>query len=99
VQRLHDKAASAGRVVVLVDPRGTSKTCSGCGYRFEGLTLKDRHVDCPACGLSLDRDRNAAINILNRGGQLRWAVSSPEGGLAQEAARLEPLRSVTVLKK
>lgn len=88
VQRLTDKAASAGRVVVLVDPRNTSKTCSGCGRLFEGLTLKDRWVDCPRCGLSLDRDHNAAINILNRGGQLRWSSRSPRGGLGQEAAGL-----------
>ena len=59
----------------------------GCGRIFAGLTLKDRWVDC-ACGLSLDRDHNAAINILNRGGQLRWSSSSPIGGLGQEAARL-----------
>ncbi len=87
VQRLHDKAASAGRVVVLVDPRGTSKTCSGCGATFEGLTLADRWVTC-GCGVSLDRDHNAAINIKNRGGQLRWGISSPPGGLPQEAAGL-----------
>ena len=87
VQRLTYKAASAGRVVVLVDPRGTSKTCSQCGATWEGLTLKDRWVTC-ACGLSLDRDHNAAINILNRGGQLRWSSSSPRGGLGQEAAPL-----------
>ncbi len=88
VQRLTYKAASAGRVVVLVNPRDTSKTCSGCERMFEGLTLKDRWVDCPRCGLSLDRDHNAAINILNRGGQLRWSSSSPIGGLGQEAAPL-----------
>jgi len=87
VQRLTHKAASAGRVVVLVDARYTSKRCSGCGALFAGLTLKDRWVVC-ACGLSLDRDHNAAINILNRGGQLRWSSSSPEGGLGQEAAGL-----------
>jgi putative transposase len=87
VQRLHDKAASAGRVVVLVDPRGTSKTCSGCGRTFEGLTLKDRWVTC-RCGVSLDRDHNAAINIRNRGGQLRWGISSAPAGLPQEAAPL-----------
>ncbi|NJM06801.1 transposase [Candidatus Gracilibacteria bacterium] len=69
VQRLTYKAASAGRVVILVDPRNTSKTCSGCGHLFEGLTLQDRWVDCPQCGLSLDRDHNAAVNIKNRGGQ------------------------------
>ena len=85
VQRLRDKAASAGRVVVLVDPRNTSKTCSRCGTVFAGLTLADRWVTC-ACGLWLDRDHNAAINIKNRGGQLRWVPSSPPGGLAQEAA-------------
>ena len=87
VQRLTHKAASAGRVVVLVDPRYTSKTCSGCGRVFEGLTLKDRWVDCH-CGVSLDRDHNAAINVFNRGGQLRWSLSSPRGGLGQEAAPL-----------
>jgi putative transposase len=71
VQRLTYKAASAGRVVVLVDPRYTTKTCSQCGHVFESLSLSDRWVEC-ACGLSLDRDHNAAINILKRGGQLRW---------------------------
>ncbi len=89
VQRLTHKAASAGRAVVLVDPRNTSKLCSsGCGHVFETLWLADRWVDCPRCGLSLDRDHNAAINILNRGGQLRWSLSSPIGGLGQEAAPL-----------
>jgi putative transposase len=87
VQRLRDKAASAGRVVFLVDPRGTSKTCSRCGEAWQGLTLKDRWVTC-ACGLSLDRDHNAAMNILNRAGNVRWGISSPAGGLPQEAAAL-----------
>jgi putative transposase len=81
------KAESAGRVVVAVHPRYTSKTCSQCGHLFESLTLKDRWVTC-ACGLSLDRDHNAAINIRDRAGQARWALSSPIGGLAQEAAPL-----------
>ncbi len=64
-QYLTYKAGSAGREVLLVDPAYTSKTCSNCGAIFEGLTLKDRWVAC-ACGLSLDRDHNAAINILHR---------------------------------
>lgn len=84
VNRLTYKAESAGRVVVLVDPRYTSKTCSSCGHIFENLTLSDRWINC-ACGLSLDRDHNAAINILHRGGQLRWALSTSVGVLAQEA--------------
>jgi len=64
-KRLLDKAADAGRAVVFVDPAYTSKTCSSCGARFESLTLADRWVRC-TCGLSLDRDHNAAINILNK---------------------------------
>lgn len=87
VQHLTSKAEEAGRVVVLVDPRNTSNTCSRCGHVFQEQTLADRWMDC-ACGLSLDRDHNAAINILNRAGQVRWSLSPPEGGLGQEAARI-----------
>lgn len=61
------KAESAGREIVFVNPAYTSKTCSGCGAIFDNLTLSDRWVKC-ACGLSLDRDHNAAINILSRAG-------------------------------
>jgi putative transposase len=69
-QRLLDKAVDTGREVVLVDPAYTSKSCSACGAIFDGLTLSDRWVTC-ACGLSLDRDHNAAINILKRAGHVR----------------------------
>jgi putative transposase len=69
-QRLIDKAADAGREVVLVDPAYTSKSCSNCGAIFEGLTLAHRWVECE-CGLSLDRDHNAALNVLKRAGRVR----------------------------
>jgi putative transposase len=85
IGHLTSKAEEAGRVVCRIDPRYTSKTCSQCGHVFESLSLSDRWIDC-GCGLSLDRDHNAAINILKRGGQLRWGISSPVGGLPQEAA-------------
>jgi putative transposase len=86
--RLAHKAESAGREVVEVDPAYTSKTCSGCGVIFEHLKLSDRWVECD-CGVSLDRDHNAAINILNRGlGRSLWASSSAMAGLAQEAVGL-----------
>lgn len=65
VQQLTFKAAEAGRNLALVDPAYTSKRCSACGDLFLNLTLAVRHVNCP-CGLSIDRDLNAAINILNR---------------------------------
>jgi putative transposase len=85
VGHLTSKAAEAGRVVLLIDSRYTSKTCSQCGHIFESLSLSDRWIDC-GCGLSIDRDHNAAINILKRAGQVRWGISSPVGGLPQEAA-------------
>lgn len=84
VDHLTYKAAEAGRVVCRVAPAYTSKTCSGCGTRFEQLSLRDRWITC-GCGVSLDRDHNAAINILNRAGQVRWALSSSLDGLAQES--------------
>jgi putative transposase len=88
LNRLSRKAEEAARQVILVDPRNTSRRCSGCGV-LHALSLKDRWLTC-ACGLSLQRDENAARNILaaSRAGQVRWATSSPVGGLAQEAAGL-----------
>lgn len=62
------KAASAGSMVVLVDPRNTSKMCSRCGIPVE-KSLSDRVHNCPQCGLSMDRDWNEAINILRLGTQ------------------------------
>ena len=38
-----------------------------CGYKNEGLKLSDRQWTCPVCGMSHDRDLNAARNILRRG--------------------------------
>lgn len=70
----------------MVNPKGTSKTCSQCGQMVLHLPLSQRVFRCP-CGLVLDRDENAARNIL-RLGQSRWALSSPLGELAQEAVGL-----------
>lgn len=63
---LQSKAAQAGRKVVAVNPRGTSQVCSGCGQVVK-KALHVRWHRCE-CGCSLDRDHNAAINILNRAG-------------------------------
>ncbi|MDQ4119881.1 MAG: transposase [Acidobacteriota bacterium] len=69
-QKLAYKAESAGRVVVKVNPRNTSQNCSGCGLKVE-KTLPTRIHDCKSCGLVLDRDENAAINILRLGSSLQ----------------------------
>lgn len=59
------KAASAGRQCGQVEPRGTSQRCSACGTIIQ-KDLSQRVHDC-RCGLRLDRDHNAALNILSRG--------------------------------
>lgn len=53
-------------VIAFVNPRGTSQTCSRCGAHVEkGLSVKVHR--CPECGLTIDRDVNAALNVLKRG--------------------------------
>jgi len=59
------KAVSAGCEVITVKPAYTSKCCSNCGMLFQDFDLSTHWVDCD-CGLALDCDHNAAINILNR---------------------------------
>ena len=61
------KAESAGAVVVLVDPMHTSQKCSKCGNIKDDMKLSDRIYHCGVCGLAMDRDLNAAINIRNMG--------------------------------
>jgi putative transposase len=41
----------------------SSKICSTCGHKHETLTLKDRIYECSNCGLKIDRDLNAALNL------------------------------------
>jgi putative transposase len=62
------KAVSANRELLIINPANTSRCCSNCGYEFEEFSLSVRWVECQHCGLSLDRDHNAAINILHKGG-------------------------------
>ncbi len=57
------KAEEAGCKVVFVDPKNTTKMCSGCGTLVK-KELHDRIHNCPKCGLSIDRDLNAAKNVL-----------------------------------
>ena len=64
-RRIEDKASSAGREIILVNPNKTSQMCSVC----ENIAEKDlsvrQHI-CPQCGYTSDRDVNAARNILQR---------------------------------
>lgn len=81
---LAHKAESAGVATVAVDPRNTSQACSGCGALPEvKKTLSDRVHSC-SCGLTLDRDWNAARNILQRGlgRSLQASPTPPLGDVA-----------------
>jgi putative transposase len=65
MQFTRSKAECAGKVVEFVDPRNTSQNCSSC-HNPVTKNLSIRVHNCPFCGLVLDRDHNAAINILKR---------------------------------
>jgi putative transposase len=58
-----DAKGAALREVIAVNPAYTSQDCHACGYRAK-KKLSERWHHCPMCGASLDRDTNAAINIL-----------------------------------
>jgi len=72
-QIVSHKAACAGRTVLFVSPRYTSQVCSQCGT-VRKKSLDERWHSCE-CGCELDRDTNAAINILQLGRSQQGAIS------------------------
>ena len=65
---LEYKAKWYNRRIVFVDRYyPSSKKCHNCGYINKGLTLNDREWICPNCGEVINRDYNAALNILDEG--------------------------------
>lgn len=66
--------------VVKVDPYGTSQDCSGCGATVP-KDLSIRIHSCHKCKLEIDRDVNAAVNILERALQAVGLIASGCGGL------------------
>jgi putative transposase len=78
---VYKSAWSGGQLVVAGRFYPSSKTCSACGWRKPSLTLAERTFTCEACGLVLDRDVNAARNLL---------------GLAASGAESENARGGTV---
>ncbi len=65
VSILTQKAESAARQVIAVNPAYTSQDCSNCGMRV-AKKLSIRMHSCPSCGFEAGRDHNAALNILNK---------------------------------
>src|SRR5208282_4291940 len=76
------KAERAGKRLIEVNPRNTSKTCSDCGNVKQDLTLRDHTYHCEPCGFTIDRDLNAAINIKQLG------MSFATGNSVSEASTL-----------
>lgn len=67
-RQLEYKTARTGAVLRVVDRwYPSSKTCSNCGTVKAKLSLSERVYRCDVCGLSLDRDLNAAINLMVAG--------------------------------
>ncbi|GGM10926.1 MULTISPECIES: IS607 family element RNA-guided endonuclease TnpB [Micromonospora] len=68
---------NGGRLVVADRWYPSSKTCSGCGAVKAKLALSEREYECEACGLVLDRDHNAALNLAALAADLDTAGSGP----------------------
>ena len=102
-RQLEYKAARTGARLHVVDRwYRSSKTCSGCGSVKAKLSLSERTYECDSCGLTMDRDLNAAINILvagsapenlnAHGGTVRHG--SPSGHVVLVPVKCEPSRRV-----
>lgn len=68
----------------------SSKLCHCCGFKYKGLKLEERFWTCPDCGTFLDRDENAAINILNEGLKV---LSRNTVGSAERDSSLKPVNT------
>lgn len=71
----------------------SSKLCHCCGFKYKGLKLEERFWTCPKCGTYLDRDENAAINILNEG--LRILIGNTVGSAGNDKS-LKPVDTVNI---
>jgi len=68
----------------------SSKTCSGCGTVKAKLALSERTYSCAACGLVIDRDVNAARNLLHLAASGAESLNAREGTLRPRPARQVP---------
>lgn len=90
-QYLEYKQARRGGLVLYVNPAYTSQTCSGCGHKHPENRKSQAEFVCQACGLTMNADHNAALNIL-RAGHARLACQAsgetvpPATGTLKQAA-------------
>jgi putative transposase len=88
---LQYKAASAGIAFHKVLAFGTSQKCSKCG-KIVKKTLAIRIHRCPYCGLEIDRDHNASINILQKG--MKDILKLPMEPREFTPLEIEPIQSI-----
>jgi putative transposase len=85
------KAAWLGGTVVTADRLyPSSKTCSGCGTVKAKLALSERTYKCDTCGLVMDRDVNAARNLLKLAASGAESINAREGTVRPRTARHAP---------
>jgi putative transposase len=70
----------------------SSKTCSACGRRKPSLTLRERTFQCESCGLVMDRDVNAARNLLKLAGSGPESLNARGGTPRPRSARHVPVK-------
>ena len=80
IQMLSYKAESAGMKVIKADARNTSKECSNCG-NVQDMPLSKRTYICNRCGMQMNRDINASINILHRATTFGQRESHAQGDM------------------
>jgi putative transposase len=92
------KAQWYGSRVLLADRwEPSSKTCSGCGWLAEDLTLAERTFHCEQCGLIVDRDLNAALNLAKLAGSSSDNASAC--GRASAGAKRKPRVKLALVKQ
>lgn len=90
-RQLEYKSAMRGGSVVVVDRWfASSKTCSHCGHKLDALPLSVRNWTCPICGMSHDRDVNAAINLRDYAVSSTVSACGAEGSGFGRKARVKP---------
>ena len=90
-RQLDYKAAQRGGVIVVADRwYPSSKTCSVCSHKVETLSLSVREWMCPTCGMTHDRDVNAAVNLKNLAVSSTVSACGEEGSGSGRKTRTKP---------
>ena len=90
-RQLEYKAARCGSRIVVVDRwYPSSKTCACCGHVLDALALGERRWTCPGCGVSHDRDVNAAVNLKHIAASSAVTACGGEGSGSARKCKVKP---------